>query len=273
MPLRESLNGPSTAVETASREHLRVDDVRGLVAQVLTEAKRNDEVADVAAQLPYSVVLGPDGALRRVEFGSILEDGDLLFEIDEDVFPPDFGMTTQMLTEEAVRRYPQAQRVLEMGAGSGFPGITFAARSKALEHLVLADIHGPAVACARKNVQRNRGLMPPASRVDLVQSDLYESVDPGFKPQLVLHNQVFYPDNGRLGLNEDGGEMLTKRFLLQSRGRLAPGGVVLMNFASFVDAKHDPHRIAPEMGFDSRIIAEKQSRDGAVAYVYEMRLR
>ncbi len=243
-----------------------------MVKAVLTEGRRNDELDVKRAEQPYVLYVLQDGRLVQCKPHDPVPDSTLMrFDVDEDVFPPDFGMTTKLLTRTACAHYDNAECVLEMGAGTGFPGISYAAHSKNLRELMLADIHLPAVSCAQKNVAYNRRLMPAGCRVSVFQSDLFSGVPMDREFDLIIHNQTFYPDNGRFGLHRDGGEEITHRFLYEAFRFLEQKGVILMNFASFVDARHDPRHIAEELGYRVSVVGEEQSRDGVTGFVYEIK--
>jgi methylase of polypeptide subunit release factors len=194
-----------------------------------------------------------------------------IFHVDENVFPPDFGITTGLITKVATTQYSNCRTVMEMGCGTGFPAIQLAAASPKLEKLMLVDLLDEAVSCTKKNVNVNRHLFPSQCEVSVLKSDLFAEVPSEDRWDLIIHNQTFYPDNGRFGLTEEGGQQLTQRFLEAAKARLAPNGVILMAFASFVEEQHDPKPLAESLGYTVKVVGEKAARGGIRGFVYEIR--
>jgi len=157
----------------------------------------------------------------------------LLFEVTPAVLIP--RPETELLVERALPwlAHRPGRRVIDVGTGSGCISVTLAARSPHTS-VIAGDISAAALAVAQGNARRHGVL----SRVTLVQADLlapYGSFD------LIVSNPPYVADGawdqlptsvrrepraallaGVQGLD------LIERLLQQARGRLAPGGYVLV---------------------------------------------
>lgn len=206
------------------------------------------ELAGLLAQQPYSVVM--DG---------------LLLTVAKDVFPPDLGRCARNLAR--VCGEYRARRALDMGSGSGYLALALA--QLGVPEVWAADVHHPAVACARENVGRNGDAGP----VTVVRSDLFEAIPISLRFDLIVFNQPFAPSaadsEGVCGCGPDGGYELTRRFLGDARTRLAPGGVVLMPFSDRAPAEHDPARVARELGLPVRTLLHAHYA-GANNFIHEI---
>jgi release factor glutamine methyltransferase len=198
-------------------------------------------------QQPYSVVL--DG---------------LKFTIDSDVFPPDMGKCSQNLARITMDYH--ARTALDMGCGSGYLALSM--KRGGVPEVWACDIHGPAVDCARRNMDLNAEVGP----VHVVQSDLFGNIPATVKFDLVVFNQPFGPGQGDTvcGCGPDGGYEIAKRFLLQAADRLNPDGVVIMAFSDREPAINSPDRVAGELGYPVRVLLDEYY-GGANNYIYEIR--
>ena len=198
-------------------------------------------------QQPYSVVL--DG---------------LRFTIDKDVFPPDMGQCSQNLARIAQGYH--AQTALDMGCGSGYLALSL--KRSGVPEVWASDIHGPAVECTRNNEKQNAWVGP----INVVQSDLFESIPAAVRFDLIVFNQPFGPGQGETvcGCGPDGGYQITRRFLLQAAHRLNPEGVVIMAFSDREPSENSPDRVAAELGFPVRILLHAYY-GGANNYIFEIR--
>lgn len=195
---------------------------------------------------PYDVEL--DGLRLRVERG---------------VFPPDLGRAARNLARLAVDFRPRA--ALDMGCGSGYVALYMKAHG--VETVWASDIHGPAVECARANVDRN----PQVGFVGVIQGDLFSGLDPALRFDLIAFNQPFGPGPVETvcGCGPDGGRQIIERFLTEAPARLNERGVALLCFSSRENAVHDPGSVAQERGWNVRV-ALHLHYGGADNFIYEL---
>jgi release factor glutamine methyltransferase len=198
-------------------------------------------------QQPYSIVL--DG---------------LRLTIDEDVFPPDMGECSRNLARIAQDYHAQA--ALDMGCGSGY--LALALKRSGVSEVWAADVHAPAVECARRNVALNAAIGP----VRVVHSDLFGNIPAGVKFDLIVFNQPFGPGNGDTvcGCGPDGGYRISRRFLLEAAQRLNPGGVAVMAFSDREPMENSPDRVAAELGFPVETLLHAYYGN-ANNYIFEIR--
>jgi release factor glutamine methyltransferase len=198
-------------------------------------------------QQPYSVVM--DG-LRLI--------------IDNDVFPPDMGKCSWNMAR--IAQGYQAQTALDMGCGSGYLALSL--KRSGVQEVWAADIHGPAVECARRNVEQNERVGP----IHVVQSDLFENIPSAVKFDLIIFNQPFGPGQGDTicGCGPDGGYQITRRFLLQAAHRMNPGGAVIMAFSDREPVENSPDRVAAELGYPVRTLLHAYYGE-ANNYIFEIR--
>ncbi|WP_437727217.1 methyltransferase [Sorangium sp. So ce861] len=204
-------------------------------------------------------------AIRRRQPYAIDVDG-LRIWVAEDVFPPDLGYSPRRLAAVLGRYTPR--RALDMGCGSGYLALVLS--KNGAREVWAVDKHPPAIACTIANVARN-----PPLRVRAVESDLFASIAPGVKFDLIVFNQPFYPSTtprGVFGMRRDGGRAITERFLIQARGFVARDSVILMPFSQMAGAENDPGAIAARLGYTSRVV--RRDDDGPHAHViHEIRAR
>ena len=190
------------------------------------------------------------------EFARLLElqpytvviDG-LVITVDEDVFPPDLGRCAQNMARICAEYEPR--RALDMGCGSGY--LALALKQQGVPDVWALDAHEPAITCTTMNLAQN----PHVGPLTIARSDLFEAVPPSVVFDLVVFNQPFAPaaeGGGLCGCGPDGGSEITRRFLLECRSRLAPGGSVMMAFSNRAALEHDPARVARELGYSTRTL-------------------
>lgn len=167
--------------------------------------------------------------LRRRYHSLVLEkiDGVSLIVLPE-VFNPVLLRTGQFLarTLETIPLPPDANRVLDMGTGSGV-GSVFAARRGA--HVVAIDINPEAVRCARLNALLNK----LEDRIEVRQGDLMESLKPDELFDLVVFNPPYYQGKPRDNLDFAWrGQGVFERFAEGLTRVLSPQGRALVIFSS-----------------------------------------
>jgi glycosyltransferase involved in cell wall biosynthesis/SAM-dependent methyltransferase len=183
--------------------------------------------------------------------------------VEHDVFPPDMGRCATNMAR-LLRSY-HAKRALDMGCGSGY--LAMAMKRAGIEEVWAADVHEPAVICARRNVAQNFD----STAIHVLQSDLFKSISPEITFDLIVFNQPFGPGNGTTvcGCGADGGYQITRRFLLEVPRFLSERGVVMMAFSDREAMEHSPERVAKELGYPVKIILHA-FYGGANNYIYEM---
>lgn len=176
--------------------------------------------------------------------------------VDEDVFPPDMGLCAQNLARIARRYHPQV--ALDMGCGTGYLALML--KRHGAPEVWASDIHPPAVACAKQNVQRNAS----AGAVTVVEGDMFESIPNEVKFDFIVFNQPFGPgqEGQRVcGCGADGGYAICQRFLLEAPAHLRKDAVILMAFSDREPPEHSPDRIAQELGYPVTTVLHEHYND------------
>ena len=148
---------------------------------------------------------------------------------------------TEFIVEAALSRLADRQRgwrIADVGTGSGCLAIALA-HELSNATVTATDVSGEALAIAGGNAERH-GV---AGRVTFVRTSMLQSVDGPF--DLVVSNPPYVPrsqqpalspdvrdhepDIALFGAGEDGLD-LTRELLSQAPGRLAPGGLLMIEF-------------------------------------------
>ena len=189
----------------------------------------------------------------------------LSLRIAEDVFPPDLGRSARNMARFGGRY--GASRALDMGCGSGY--IALRLKQQGVEEVWAADVHGPAVACARANVERNAHVGP----VTVIQSDLFAALPAQLRFDLIVFNQPYSPavEQPLCGCGFDGGYSICRRFLLEAPAHLNAGGAMLMSFSDRNAAEHRPDRAADDLGYPVSTLLHLHY-GGADNFIFEIRL-
>ena len=205
------------------------------------------------------------------EFAQLLElqpytvviDG-LVITVDEDVFPPDLGRCARNMAKICAEYRPR--RALDMGCGSGY--LALALKQQGVPDVWALDVHEAAIACTKRNLEQN----PHAGPLTVARSNLFDAVPPFVRFDLVVFNQPFAPaaDQGVCGCGSDGGYEITRRFLVEARSRLAPGGSVVMPFSDRAAPENDPAFVARELGYLTKTLLHAYYEE-ANNFIYEIR--
>jgi len=198
---------------------------------------------------------------RRQPYDVVLEGISLV--IDKDVFPPDVGYTTRNIGRVISHYAPRT--ALDMGCGSGY--LPLAMRRLGFPEVWAADIHPLAVACTRKNCDRNSHLLP----VQVVQSDLFESIPAELRFELITFNQPYFPsaESEFIAGTADGGHPVIRRFLAQARSYLRDEGVIIMSFQDTAGEENDPKNVAEELGLSVSTVFRETEWD-INRFIYEI---
>lgn len=149
-----------------------------------------------------------------------------------------------------------------MGCGSGY--FAFLLKKIGCNQVLGVDFNRDAVNCATKNNQFN----PVLQTVDFIHSDLFNNV-PLSTFGIIIFNFNYYPSNGDFGLNEDGGQVILKRFFAQVDRYIDHNTRIYIPYSQFVGEEHDPKLICTAFGFSVEVVAETQNETGE-HYVYKL---
>jgi len=185
-----------------------------------------DALAQLSAGVPLPYVLG------QWEFFG------LPFKVTPKVLIP--RPETELLVEMAlswIKSHPDQNRVVEVGTGSGCIAVSLAASTSGLQ-LTATDISPDALQVARYNARLNR----VEARITFRETDLLDGISGPFDlicanlpyiPSKKLRQLPIYLREPTLALDggEDGLEIIAV-LLTQAAGKLAPGGVILLEIES-----------------------------------------
>jgi release factor glutamine methyltransferase len=186
--------------------------------------------------------------------------------IDEDVFAPQGDAIGDAFHQAVAGEIRPADRVLDMGTGSGVSGI-LAARAGAT--VVAVDVNPKAVACARANAARN-GV---ADRMTCLEGDVFGPVEGDF--DLIVFDPPFRwfapRDLLDVGTADEDYQTLT-RFMAEAKARLRPGGRIVLNFGTSGDMDY-LRELADREGYRwyARLYGQA-TQDGLTAQYYVIRL-
>lgn len=186
----------------------------------------------------------------------------LEFEVTPDVLIP--RPETELLVERAIAWLKkkgsggQVTRVMDAGTGSGCIAIALAVNIPELS-ITATDISPAALKVARGNAEK----MNISGNITFLEADLFSNplipdrfllivANLPYIPTKILHTLPVFGREPTLAL--DGGSdglALIRRMLLESRNRLTPGGLVIMEF----EASEGPlvHSLASEVFPNARI--------------------
>ncbi len=188
--------------------------------------------------------------------------------ISEDVFPSDYGATTRYLAQE-INKYCHVNTALDMGCGCGFLALYM--RKCGIYNVWAADIHPPAIECAKLNLGMNQFLAP----IKIIESDLFCSFPKKVKFDLIVFNHPYYPTIGDpvFGFNPDGGRLMLERFYSKVPDYCKINTKILMPFSSISESEHDPKQVATKYNnIAIKTIFKIQNEDG-FHRIYELTTR
>ena len=173
---------------------------------------------------------------------------------------------SHLLGEAVLSEVTEADRVLDMGTGSGVNAILAASRSS---EVVAIDINPHALAAARDNAVRN-GV---ADRIQVRHSDVFSNVDGTF--DLIIFDppfRWFAPRDLLEAATTDENYQALTRFFRQARQHLTHRGRMLIFFGSSGDLDYLQQLIDQE-GFHDQVLAQHRLvRDGWQVDYFTFRL-
>jgi release factor glutamine methyltransferase len=182
----------------------------------------------------------------------------LELRIPEGVFPPSGSGTFHKLARDEVR---PADRVLDMGTGSGVCAILAAATSS---NVVAVDINPKAVEAAAANARGN-GV---AERTTFLTSDVFDAVDGTF--DLIIFDPPFRwfaaRDMLERGTADENYRALT-RFMTEARSHLRANGRILLDFGTSGDIDYLEDLI-DRCGFTKEILSAEALKIGSMPVTY-----
>jgi release factor glutamine methyltransferase len=182
----------------------------------------------------------------------------LQLRIPEGVFPPSGSGTFHKLARDEVR---PAERVLDMGTGSGVCAILAAATST---DVVGVDINPKAVEAAAANARAN-GV---AERITFRPSDVFDAVEGTF--DLIIFDPPFRPFAARdmleLSTADENYRALT-RFMTEARSYLRSGGRILLDFGTSGDVDY-LQALIERCGFTKEILSAEELTIGSLPVTY-----
>lgn len=173
---------------------------------------------------------------------------------------------SHLLGEAVLSEVTEADRVLDMGTGSGVNAILAASRSS---EVVAVDINLHALAAARDNAMRN-GV---ADRIQIRHSDVFSNVDGAF--DLIIFDppfRWFAPRDLLEAATTDENYQALTRFFRKARQHLTHRGRMLIFFGSSGDLDYLQQLIDQE-GFQRHVLAQHRLvRDGWQVDYFTFRL-
>jgi len=160
----------------------------------------------------------------------------LEFEVNASVLIP--RPESELIVEEVTRLAPHhvSQLVIDVGTGSGCLAIAIA-RELPLARIIATDISGDALDVARRNAEK----LGVIERIEFVQTDLLEAIDPGLLPDFIISNPPYIAATELPGMQRevrdwepdlaltDSGDGLSffRRLLAEAPSRLKSGGYLI----------------------------------------------
>lgn len=180
------------------------------------------------------------------------------------VFNPALSNVGDLLAEHMQIRPDDI--VLDLGTGTGFQALVAARQGKKVYAL---DKQSEAIRCALKNVEINE----LNSKIEVIESDLFDSVPKGFKFDVILFNFPFVPWKAETPWQEanfDPDHVTLERFLNEARSHLSSRGRIFLTWAELGDTTY-LNFLLSKFNYTSKTIAER-SKGGIAHYVLELTL-
>jgi len=190
------------------------------------------------------------------------------FAVNENVLIP--RPETEILIEEALHRVDGRKDcvILDMGCGSGAIGTVMAKETG--NRVVCVDVSYEAVRVARKNAES----IGVGHLTEFICSDLFEAFRPHVYFDMILANLPYVTHEEWKGLMTDvrdfepclaldGGEdglEIYRRLIASLPGRLAPGGDILLEIGSALQAR-ELKAILEDTGLSTRVINDYANKE------------
>jgi len=179
---------------------------------------------------------------------------DYAFHVSKDVYEP--AEDTFLLAENLT--VDENDVVLDMGTGCGILGILVA---KKAEKVVATDLNPHAIDCAKMNAKLNK----VADKMNILQSDLFQTIKQNERFSLILFNAPYLPSSpdeektwiGRAWAGGPTGRQLIDRFVSDAPQYLNKNGRILLVQSSLSNVSETVHKFR-EAELKVRIIAEKK---------------
>lgn len=177
---------------------------------------------------------------------------------------PTTGVAMELLGLGHPEMLPRVGSFLEIGCGAGLIAVSSALAG--CDRVVASDINSDAVRNTSLNVRRH-GV---GDRVEVVRSDLFESLDPAERFDMIFwsSNYVLAPaDYEYQSVHErayvDAGYATHRRFLAEARRWLTPTGSIVLHFSDRGDMAA-LLRIAGECGHGLRALRSSAFLEGGL---------
>lgn len=152
------------------------------------------------------------------------------WDLVPDVYAPVYASSTRLFTQWL--HYPEGGAMLEIGCGAGVTAVT--AALSGCRRVVAVDINPAAVENTRLNITRH-GV---AERVRVLESDMYDALDPADTFDLIFWNSNFVEAPAGTAYESDlarafydPGYACHERYLAGAHRHLRPHGRLLLGFA------------------------------------------
>ena len=169
--------------------------------------------------------------------------------------------TSYLLGEAVLAEVHGAERVLDMGTGSGVNAVLAATKGA---DVVAVDVNPAALVAARANAERN-GV---SERVEIRHSDVFSDVDETF--DLIVFDppfRWFRPRDALEAATTDEEYRAMRTFFRHARRHLAPRGRMLIFFGTSGDIGY-LRRLMTEEGFTWTVVAQLAGEKDGVAVEY-----
>ena len=184
------------------------------------------------------------------------------WEIYPGVFPPGRFVSTQLFAE--LVPFPKGGTFLEIGCGAGL--IAIQAALAGCQNVVATDINVEAV----RNTERNAFIHGVNDSVDVLVSDVFESLPEKNEFDMIFWNSNFVPMEASYNYRSDferaffdPGYRAHRAYLAEARKHLSSNGRLMLGFSSLGD-RDELDRIVHMEGYTQSAIARHEHDEGQV---------
>lgn len=195
--------------------------------------------------------------------------------VKPEVFPPDIALARNSFVDaigkgvELVwKNTPPEQRYgVDIGTGTGILALMLA---KHAPKVLATDIGTAEIANARANVERYKATVKSPADIQVVHSDLFESVAiPSVAKPLIVFNHPYYPSPSNV-FNVGGlkaGIHLIEPFLKDAKTYIENGGGVIMPYSEIAD-QHNPLFVAIRLKYKPAQLELQEDEKYGKHYIY-----